>query len=185
MKVFAGKGPENTAATLHLALEKATSRRLPLLIATTTGATAVLLAQMARGQGFAEDIVAVTTAYGAQKPGEIQLTPENRALLLGSDVRIVTAAHALSGAERSLSTTFGGAYPVEIIAHTLRMLSQGVKVAVEIAAMAADAGFASPGQPVIAIGGSGHGADTAVRLLPAHAKSLLETRILEIYCKPE
>ena len=43
------------------------------------------------------------------------------------------------------------------------MFSQGTKVAVEIAVMALDAGLI-PWRAVIAVGGSGRGADTAVVL---------------------
>ena len=64
------------------------------------------------------------------------------------------------------------------------MFSQGTKVAVEIAVMALDAGLIPFGEPVIAVGGSGRGADTAVVLTPAHAKAIFDTEILEIICKP-
>ena len=38
---------------------------------------------------------------------------------------IVTAAHALSAGERSLSTTFKGVYPLEIMANTIPRSSAG------------------------------------------------------------
>ena len=96
----------------------------------------------------------------------------------------MTAAHLLSGAERGLSKKFGGVYPVEIIAHTLRMFGQGVKVGVEIAVMALDAGAIPYGRDVVAVGGSGEGADTAIVIRPAHAQAILETHISEIICQP-
>ena len=40
------------------------------------------------------------------------------------------------------------------------------------------------GKPVIAIGGSGRGADTVCRLTPEYTADLLGTRIHEILCKP-
>jgi len=89
-----------------------------------------------------------------------------------------------SGAERGMSKTFGGAYPVEIIAHTLRMFGQGTKVCVEVAIMALDAGLIPYGEPIIAIGGTGQGADTAVIITPSHASGIFETKIHEIICKP-
>ena len=49
---------------------------------------------------------------------------ELRRYLIEKGFQVCTAAHALSGAERSLSTAFSGVYPVEIIAYTLRMLGQ-------------------------------------------------------------
>jgi hypothetical protein len=111
--------------------------------------------------------------------------PEDvRRQLMESGIKVLTTTHVLSGAERAMSRKFGGTYPVEIMAHTLRMLGQGVKVCVEIAVMALDAGLIPYGQPVIAIGGTGRGADTAVILTPSHASSILDTRIHEIICKP-
>ena len=97
---------------------------------------------------------------------------------------VVTAAHALSGAERGISKAFGGVYPVEIMAATLRMFGQGVKVCVEIALMAADCGAIRAKQPVMVVGGTGGGADTACVITPSYTTSLLETKVNEILCKP-
>ena len=72
----------------------------------------------------------------------------------------------------------------EIIAFTLRSLGQGTKVACEITLMAADAGLIPAEKEIIAIGGTGHGADTAAVLLSANSQDLFELRILEILCKP-
>ena len=78
----------------------------------------------------------------------------------------------------------GGAFAVEIIAHALRMLSQGVKVCVECAVMALDCEEIPYGEAVVAVGGTGHGADTACVLTPAGANAILECKIHEILCKP-
>ena len=72
-------------------------------------------------------VVMVGQVDGFPKPGENTLPAETRAALEARGVRIVTAAHTLSGAERGISRKFGGVYPVELVAHTLRMLGQGVK----------------------------------------------------------
>jgi hypothetical protein len=64
------------------------------------------------------------------------------------------------------------------------MFGQGIKVGVEIATMALDAGLIPFGVSVIAVGGSVRGADSAIILKPAHAKDILSTRIEEILCKP-
>ena len=90
----------------------------------------------------------------------------------------------LSGAERGMSRKFGGVYPMEIIANTLRMLGQGTKVCVEISVMALDAGLIPYGEDVIAVGGTDEGADTAIILRPAHAADIFDTWISEILCKP-
>ena len=78
-----------------------------------------------------------------------------------------------------------GTYELEeLVAFTLRTFGQGMKVAVEIALMAADAGLVRTGTPCISIGGTGEGADTAILLLPVNAQDFFDIRILEIWAKP-
>jgi hypothetical protein len=69
------------------------------------------------------------------------------------------------------------------MADTLRLFGQGIKVAVEVAVMAADAG-ALTGNDIISIGGSGRGADAALVLKPAHQNNFFDMRIREVVCKP-
>ena len=45
----------------------------------------------------------------------------------------------------------------EVVANTLRIFGQGMKVACEITLMAADAGLVRTDEDVIAIGGTSHG----------------------------
>lgn len=71
-----------------------------------------------------------------------------------------------------------------IIANTLRMFGQGTKVCVECASMAADNGAIPTGEPIIAIAGSGSGADTAIVLKAANTHKILDTKICEYLCKP-
>jgi hypothetical protein len=70
------------------------------------------------------------------------------------------------------------------MAYALRIFGEGMKVACEIALMAADAGLVRTDEEVIAIAGTGRGADTAVVLVPANAHTFFDLRILEILCKP-
>ena len=129
-------------------------------------------------------VTVVTHAFGQAAPNTNPLSTQLRSYLIGKGFNVCTAAHTLSGAERSLSGTFTGVYPVEIIAHTLRMFGQGTKVCVEICAMAADAGHIMTGEPVVAVGGTGRGADTALVLRPAVSSQILKTKIDRIICKP-
>jgi len=74
--------------------------------------------------------------------------------------------------------------PGEIMAQTLGVFCRGMKVAAEIIIMAADAGLVRTDEDVIAIAGSGRGADTAVVVQPANANRFFELKIKEIICKP-
>jgi len=184
MKVFEKTGRGNTDETCRILVERAISMDAPIVAATTTGAAGVRLCEIAKEMGFNGKLVIVTHAYGSANPGETRLTNENYEQMKQYGVTFVTAAHVLSGVERAMSTKFQGVYPAEIIAHTLRMLSAGVKVAVEIGSMALDNGAIPYGVPIVCAGGTGGGLDTAVVMSPAHAKSIFETNIHEILCMP-
>ena len=118
------------------------------------------------------------------KPDFNPMSMELRKYLTDKGLNVCTAAHALSGGERSLSSAFGGVYPLEIVAGSLRMFGQGLKVCVEVSTMAADAGFVIGDEAIVAVAGSGRGADTAVVLRPQPACNILQTKIERIICKP-
>jgi hypothetical protein len=59
-----------------------------------------------------------------------------------------------------------------------------MKVCVEITLMAADAGSIDMNHEIIAIGGTGKGADTAAVIMPAHTSSVCDLDIKEILAMP-
>jgi hypothetical protein len=182
---FDTPGRVNTAKTIEIVVAAGVKRNIShIVIASNTGETAEKLTDEAAKAGFTGSLVCVTHVNGFQENGVQEFNEEKRKFLEGRRVRIYTAAHILSGAERALSRKFQGVYPVEIIAHSLRMLGQGMKVCVEISVMALDGGLLPYGKPVIAVGGTVRGADTAVILSPSHGSSLFATQIHEILCKP-
>jgi hypothetical protein len=50
--------------------------------------------------------------------------------------------------------------------------------------MALDAGLVPYGKDVIAIAGTGSGADAAIVIRPAHSRQFFGTRVKEVICKP-
>ncbi len=178
---FEKPGKENTAKTVELALAAAKEAGIStLVVASGSGETARYF-QAAAEQGI--QVVVVTHANGYKQPGGQEMPPVVRQELEACGMKVVTTTHVLSGAERGLSTRLGGVYPIEIMAHTLRMLGQGTKVCVECAVMALDCGAIQP-EPVVCVGGTGRGADTAWILRPAHAQDILSTKLDRLICKP-
>ncbi len=184
MICFENAGKQNTAETIRVALEKARALDCPIVAASTMGVTADALLTAAEKAGFRNKVVIVRGCSSAMRDGVNLMKPEVRDALLARGAVIVTAAHALSAGERSISGSFKGAYPLEIMANTLRMLGQGTKVCVEAAVMALDADVLPFGVPVVAIGGSHRGADTAVVVTPSYSATVLKTVVNEILCKP-
>jgi|Deesub1362A_J573_1020465.scaffolds.fasta_scaffold00415_39 hypothetical protein len=181
------KGPANTDATIQAALARARELGIKrVIVASHRGHTAEKLAAHAAGDaGLADlEIVCVTHQAGFAKPGEDEMSPEMRAKLTAAGVKLLTTTHLLAGIDRALRFKFQGIYPSEIVAATLRLLGQGVKVCAEIAGMAADAGLTPPGEDVVCIAGSATGADTACVISPAHSQHFFDLKIREIICKP-
>jgi hypothetical protein len=63
-------------------------------------------------------------------------------------------------------------------------MGEGTKVCIEITMMAADAGLIPANKDIVAIGGTGRGADTALRIHPANAAKFFEIKIREVIAKP-
>ncbi|MGI6364292.1 MAG: pyruvate kinase alpha/beta domain-containing protein [Bacillota bacterium] len=178
-KYWPEAGKANTEATCALALQRAQELKIrDIVVASNTGETARFLV------GKVENLVVVTHHVGFREPGQDEMSQEERDFLSSRGVRLVTATHLFGGIDRAVANKFGGLYPGGMVAQTLRLFGQGTKVCLEIATMAMDAGALPWGRDVIAVGGSGRGADTALVLRPTHAKNFFETKVLELICKP-
>lgn len=177
-------GPEATRPTLRAALKRARECGLAhLVVASNTGATVrALLAEMA-GEA-PSNIVCVTHHVGFREPGLDEMEAAERQYLESKGVKLLTTTHLFANVERAVTNQFGGLYPGGVVAATLRLFGQGMKVCVEIAVMALDAGLVPHGVDVLAVGGTGRGADTAVVIRPAHARNFFKTQVLETICRP-
>jgi len=186
---FEKPGKENTQRTLELARRRAEELGIKtILVASTRGETGVKACEVFRGY----DVVVVTHSTGFKEPNHQELTDENRAAIEAAGGTILTCQHTFGGVGRAVRKKLGTYELEELIAYTLRLFGEGMKVVVEIAMMAADAGLVRTDEPasshvrsgVIAIAGTGKGADTAVVLKPANAQAFFDLKVLEILCKP-
>jgi hypothetical protein len=179
-------GEENTKATLALAKKRANELGIKtIVVASTVGGTAVKAVDIFQGY----KIIVVTHVASFREADTQEFTEANRKMVEKKGGIILTAAHAFGGIHRALRR--GGEGPPlpmpvigDIIAMTLRTFGQGMKVACEIAAMAADAGLVRTDEEVIAIGGTARGADTAVVLQPEPSHRFFNLKVKEIICKP-
>ena len=178
---FRRPGRANTARTLGLVRARAEALGIrQVLVATTTGATGVQAAQELAGL----DVIAVTHSTGFREPDTQELTDENRAAIVAAGAQVLTCTHSFGGVGRAVRKKLGTYETEEIIAFTLRTFCEGIKVVAEIALMAADGGLVSTTDPVIAIAGTGRGADTAVVLKPSNAQTFFDLQFVEIICMP-
>jgi len=178
---FDSPGAENTDDTLRLVKIRAEGLGLKtIVVATTMGDIGVKAAKKFKGY----KVVVVTHVAGFRGPNTQELTLENRKAIEKFGAHILTSAHAFGGISHAVRKTFNTYVLGDIMSNTLRMFGQGMKVAIEISLMAADAGLVSTTEEIVAIAGTGRGADTAVVLKPAYAHDAFSLRVKEIICKP-
>ncbi|MEA4900082.1 pyruvate kinase alpha/beta domain-containing protein [Desulfitobacterium sp.] len=179
VRYFEKSGSVNNQEVVRLTLKRAQELHIStVVVASNSGATAELFLD----QGV--QVVCVTHHVGFAGPGVDEMGKERRKSLEDRGVKVLTTTHLFAGIDRALRLQSGGVYPAEIVAHTLRLFGPGVKVGVECSVMALDAGLIEFGEKVIAIGGTGHGADSAIVLTPHHSNDFFKTKIHEIICKP-
>lgn len=178
---FDGKGTDYTQETLTLARERIDALGIrKCLVATTTGQTGALAASRLRHC----QLIAVTHSTGFREPDTQELLFEHKVVIESAGGILLTAQHALGGVNRAIRRKMNTFQPDEIIANTLRIFGQGMKVAFEMCLMAADAGLVRTDEPVMCIAGSGRGADTAVVMKPANAQDFFDLQVIEIVCMP-
>ncbi len=178
---FDGKGKEYTEETLRQAKKRADELDIKtIVIASYTGYTAVKASEVFKGY----NLIISAGMMGYSEPNIHRMSEENREKIEANDGKIFYHLHAFGGLGRAIKKRFGPIQVDEIIANVLRLFSQGVKVCLEISCMACDTGLIKSGEPVLAIAGSGGGADTAVVLLPSNTHRFFDTKVLEILCKP-
>ncbi len=175
---FKQPGPANTDETIAAAVQRADELGVRyLVVASTSGDTAQTLRDAV---GERDMRVVCVTYHAGFREGDETMPVERREQLRQMGVEVVIASHALSGIERSLKNAFGTIGPVELMAYAFRMFGQGIKVAIEVAVMAADAACAPTSEDIITLGGSGKGCDAAIAVRAAHQNNFFDLRVREI-----
>ncbi len=178
---FEKPGRENTEEVLRITKQRAEELGIKtVVIASTGGDTAARAVDFLQGLR----IIAVTHVAGYLAPDTQQFTRENRQIVEAKGGIVLTTAHAFGGVSRAMRKKFNTYVIGDIIANSLRIFGEGMKVVVEIAMMAADGGLVRTDEDVIAIGGTGKGADTAVVLQPVISQNFFDLKVKEILCKP-
>ncbi len=177
---FEKPGKKNTSITLEIAKKRALALGIKkVLVASSHGYTALEAAKVFKDTDI--EVIAVSISNSFQDLGWA-MTPEERDRVEKAGIKVLTCIHGL--ADGVAEGFFGERTPGNVVAHTLRMFSQGTKVAVEISIMALEAGLIQPDSEVISIAGTDEGCDTALVVRPSFGRKIKDFRICEILCKP-
>lgn len=180
---FEQAGEVNTENTIRLAAQRCKDLGIKhVVVATNTGETAIEVAEGFKDQDV--KIIAVTLHAGEW---EKYVPPDTDKVKSaeGMGVTFLTCTHALMGnVGNAIMEKFGGISLTDLIARAYYIFSQGTKVAVEIAVMAADAGLIPMVQEIVSIAGTDTGADTALVVKPAYSIDFFSLKVRELIAKP-
>ncbi len=178
---FEKPGSENTETVFRIARQRAEELGIKtIVVASTRGDTAVKA--MEAFSGFR--VISVSHSTGFSEPNTQRFSEGNRKIVEGKGGIVLSTTHAFAGVSRAMRTKHNMYLLGEIIADTLRIFGQGMKVVCEIALMAADGGLVRTDEDIISIGGTSQGADTAVVLAPVNTNNFFDLKVKEILCKP-
>lgn len=181
---FETPGEENTNKAIELAIKRLKEGDIKkVVIASSSGGTSLKLIKALEQKQKDIEVIPVLTNAGSKYSS----TPEqgkNIKELKERNIRYIRGVQTFSGVERAVKARWGTVGPTMLISDALRLISEGIKVSIEIMAMTTDAGLVSPDETVMSIAGTSRGADTVAILKPAYSHKLFDFAIREIICKP-
>ena len=174
------KGKHNTRDVLELSKARALELGIKhVVVATSHAFTPVMAAEVFEGTDIELIAVGLSASF---REHAWDMTEEETAKVLACGVKVVKNMHAFSaGVEEAF---YGGKALQHVVGDTLSIICQGMKVSVEVAIMAAEAGFIPVDKEIISISGTDGGADTSIVMLPNYARKFKKIEVLEILCKP-
>ena len=185
MKVFEKAGEENTNAVISIVVSAVKERGINHVVAASTrGVSGMKLFKALKEENLIPgvNLVIVTHNVGFKTPGEVEFDPTIREVLTKEGVKVLTCTMPTRTLNRAIRNRVGFS-DVEIVAATLRVMGEGIKVCLEIASMACDAGLIPP-EEVIAVAGTGFGYDTAAIIKADSSNRFFDMKVRDILCKP-
>lgn len=180
---FSEPGAQNTELVVEVVTKRVAAGDIKdVVVASTSGETAVRFVTALEGKA---NIICVSEAPYRREWGEEWpcLSEENRLKLEQLGAAILDRVPYVFHSSVLEASRWQSPFPESLVKETLYCFGQGMKVAVEVALLAVSCGYLAPYSDVVAIGGCGRGADTAIVLRATYPASLFaqdSTKRLEI-----
>ncbi|MHA1150496.1 MAG: pyruvate kinase alpha/beta domain-containing protein [Promethearchaeota archaeon] len=183
---FDKAGAHNTEQALTIAKKYADGLGIKdIVLASTAGGTAEKVLEVFDPSEF--NIVVITHAYYFTGSKLRQEFPEDKMeALKQKGLKFHCGTHAMSGIERGIRLKKEAWQFVDLLAKMLGFqFGQGVKVCIEISSSVCDAGLIPDlDREIIAIAGTGRGADTVCLIKPAPTSEFKNLKVKAILAKP-
>lgn len=152
-----------------------------VVVASTTGETGAKAASVF--ETTAQDLIVVGHSTGYREPNKQEFEAQHRESIEAAGGEVFIGPMVFSNIGSAIQEQDGFSTH-ELVADLLRLFGQGTKVALEIVLMACDAGLAPAEERVLAVAGTGSGADTVLTVFSANSRDLFDARILSVLGKP-
>ncbi len=175
IRFFPHYGPENSAEVIDAILERLLEHDVNMVVvASSTGEMALKICQALSENAVQAQVVAVCDPPWAigKVPKAGRISPDNKAKLVAAGAVVVDT---MPYASRAYSTgasnnVYEGLDLLVVVFDAFRIVGgNGLKVAIEVALMATNAGVVPAGRDVITVAGTGNGLDTAIVLKTAYS----------------
>lgn len=181
MTVFHRAGRANTSTALEIAVNSLEKRGISeLVLASTYGTTALKAIELVDTSRI--KLIVITHNFGFKEPASLEMDEGTRSSLIQQGAIVYTGTMPFRNIGTAIRNTLGYSQQ-DLVANTLRLFGQGVKVCVELAMMASDAGLVGT-RDIVAVAGTGRGADTCAVIRPAPSNALFDIKVREILAKP-
>lgn len=182
VEYFEKPGKENTDRCVEIVASLVDEGFRHVVAATTVGDTGVAVARRLKDKDV--NLVFITHSSGFKEPNKMELEPKNWEEIVNLGGRIYTGTILTHSIETAFAQKFEGLYPTMIVAQSLRRFGEGPKVCCEIVMEGCDAGLIPEFEEVVAVAGTGRGADTVCIIKSAASKRFFDLKVLEILAKP-
>ncbi len=152
-----------------------------IVIASTTGTTAMQAMDLIKDV----QITVVTHSTGFREDNQQEMQPDIRDKLENKGIQVLTSSMLFHSWNDYYRKNFSSVTPTTIMADTLRLFGQGMKVCIEAATMASDAGLIPQWQPIVSVAGTGSGSDTAILMKCVNSRKFFDTKVMDIIGKPK
>ncbi len=183
--IFEKPGIANTNNTFENAVANAKILGIKkIVIASTYGDTIKKSLEYFDPQEY--KLIGVTHNFGFKENHDQTFPNELRTELEGKGIDIITGTLAFSGVGSSLIRKYQQYDATTMFSRLIRtIICDGVKVCMEIALMAVDAGKVDVGEKILNIAGSGRGADTCCYISASSSRLFEKMRLHAILAKPQ
>lgn len=169
--------PDVPDVTLQAIFDRAELLNIHYLVtASASGGTAIRAHELLQERGLDIQIVCVSNPIGWNSAGVNPMKPENKRILEEKGVKIVQGSRPFNGLDFAFQKRFGGISLATSVLEAYLRFSEGVFHAIQVATMAADAGYVPTGEDIIAEALY----DTALVMQAANLNNFFDTNIKEV-----